>query len=619
LSDLSANKKSNLPVQSSLTIILIAMWFGLATGIIEGVIFIISQMLGQMVSVTHEILWIAPLSDLLVFLLAGIALAIASLIIPRLPAIDLAVGLFAFLAILAWTLATFFEDLANYAILLLTLGLTITFIRFYRKRATALIIFWRKSLPWLAASALLLFAIIQGGSWLRERIQLSQLATPTSDSPNFLVIIVDALRADRLGSYGYHRETSPNIDRLAQEGVVFENAISPSAYTLPSHASIMTGVPPSQNGVEWYAFNALRNYPGSTIAEALQKRGYRTAAFSANTFWFTREQGFGRGFIHFEDYFQSAADMFFRTIYGRIIDKVVLRTLGFEDIPARLRASDINRHLLQWISKDSDNPYFIFINYLDVHDPYMPLQPYRSKFSTQKEPGGVLNFRIGKDTPDLTPEQAQGESDAYDGTIAYVDEQLSQLISELGSRGLLENTIVIITSDHGEAFGEHGMYLHGNSLYREEIHVPLIVWSPGRIPQGMRIDQPVPIAALPSTLMDLSQPSEASSFPGPPLNWFWEGHVPNIAQSSPVSEIAMRDWRSEAAPVTYGWIKSIVDEKWHYIKYEKLPPSLFSWQDDPLEADNLAGQPEMQTLLGNLNQQLLNFLGVNETTGINPP
>ena len=144
---------------------------------------------------------------------------------------------------------------------------------------------------------------------------------------NILVILVDTLRADHLSCYGYKRETSPHIDRIAHQGVLFENAFAPSSYTLPSHASLLTGLYPYEHGVEWDTPTTLFDAPYPILGDAFQSQGYRTAAFSANIYWFTRALGFGRGFIHFEDYFQSISDMIFRTLYGRVFEKFVLRKI----------------------------------------------------------------------------------------------------------------------------------------------------------------------------------------------------------------------------------------------------------------------------------------------------
>src|SRR6185503_20396940 len=120
-----------------------------------------------------------------------------------------------------------------------------------------------------------------------------------------------------------------------------------------------------------------------TLPEILQMRGYRTGAFSGNTYWFSREHGFGRGFLHFEDFFHSLADMALRTAYGRLVSRKVLWRIGYEDIPARKHADVTNAAVLRWIARDTSRPFFVMINYMDVHDPYLPPQPYRNRFAAQ--------------------------------------------------------------------------------------------------------------------------------------------------------------------------------------------------------------------------------------------
>src|SRR5262249_11531360 len=147
----------------------------------------------------------------------------------------------------------------------------------------------------------------------RENEELAQLP-PASGSRNVLVVLVDTLRADHLSTYGYSRPTSPNLTGIAKEGMLFENAISPSSWTLPSHASILTGLYPHDHHAELYASSLGEGYP--TLAESLTRLGYRTAAFSANTGTFSRTRGFGRGFLHFEDDFQNWGSGLVRTFYG---------------------------------------------------------------------------------------------------------------------------------------------------------------------------------------------------------------------------------------------------------------------------------------------------------------
>jgi arylsulfatase A-like enzyme len=210
------------------------------------------------------------------------------------------------------------------------------------------------------------------------------LASPYT--PNILFIVIDTLRSDHLSSYGYERSTSSTIDRLAEQGVLFENTFSTSSYTTPSHASLLTGRYPHEHGAQWITHRPILDDRYQTLPAALKARGYRTAAFSANRFWFTREQGLGRGFIHFEDNFHSLGDMAVRTFYGRKFEEFILRRL-VDDYPWRQQAKDINNSVVRWLERNPERSFFAFLNYFDVHDPYLPPQSYRSEFLLWKIPG----------------------------------------------------------------------------------------------------------------------------------------------------------------------------------------------------------------------------------------
>jgi len=575
-------------------ILSIAAWFGLVAGLIEGVVFLTVQKLIWSKQVSIEILWVSAFFNLLAFSILGLILAALSRFFSELPLILVSTFTFVFLAVLDWLTVTLTKHIYPYSIIVLALGLAVAFTRWFRKHEAACLRFWQRTLPWAATVALLALVGIQGGIWMRERIATASLPNASSEDPNILVIVVDALRADHLSSYGYARSTSPNLDRLAREGVLFENAISAASWTLPSHASLLTGRYVYEHGAGWETEKALIDSPYPTLAEALRSRGYRTGGFSGNLFWFTSDRGFDRGFIHFEDYFQSITDMVLRTLYGRVIENFVLRRLGFEDIPARKRASDINRAVLQWIERDREKPFFVFVNFMDNHDPYLPPQPYRSRFSNLKRPGGILNWRVGRAQPKMTREELQGEIDAYDGAIAYVDEQINILIAELQRRSVERNMLVIITSDHGESFGEHNVYLHANSLYREEIHVPLIIRLKGKVPAGARVSQPVTNAALPITVMDLIGKSEPKLFPRQSLRRLWEVQEAQKDWPYPLAEVEEIPWAPEKAPASEGSLKSLVSPEWHYIEHYKLNPEVYDWNKDPQEMYNLAKVPRMR-------------------------
>ena len=426
---------------------IIAAWFGLFTGLIEAVLFLTLQLFGRITSVSFGILWISPIFNALLSVPVGLALVIVAKFVSRSRLLGLTISFFALFAIADWLLVLLLERLEYYAIFVLGMGISIAFVRWFRNNETSFIRFWRSSLPWLGGITLLIFVGIQGGIWVTEKIQISALSNRTINSPNIVLIVVDTLRADHLSAYGYQRNTSPNIDEVASQGILFENAISTSANSLPAHASLFSGLYLNEHGVEWETPKAFKNASYPTLSQSLQSKGYLTGGFSANLYWVTREEGFNRGFIHYEDYFHSVEDMRFRTLYGRILVKLIMQPLGFEDIPARRLASDINLSVLNWLDRIPRIPFFVFINYMDVHDPYLPPQPYRQKFSEVQAPGGILNCGVGRCFPTLTADELQGEIDAYDGAISYVDDQINQLLYQLRDRGLLENTVVLITSD----------------------------------------------------------------------------------------------------------------------------------------------------------------------------
>jgi arylsulfatase A-like enzyme len=576
-------------------IITMSVWFAIISGIIEGLMFLVFQQFGRIMGVSLEILWISPLVNFVIFGVVGLGLVIVDRILPNLPVEMFAVFIFTLLTILDWLTIAFMERFEPYAIIIFSIGLSVVFLRWYQKHGRKLQYLIRRTVPWLAVFVIVLLVVIQGGSWLFEKIAIANLPSGISNSPNVILIVVDTLRADHLSVYGYPRDTSPNIDRFASQGVLFQNAIAPATNSLPSHVSIFSGLYPHSHGTEWNTPLAYRDGSFPTLAEALRSDGYVTAGFSANLFWVTSAYGFNRGFIHFEDYFRSVGDMILRTLYGRLFEKFALQRLGFEDIPARRHAADINRSVFSWFDSEKKNPFFLFINYIDVHDPYLPPEPYRSKFSKTENPGGILNCGVGRCDPTLTADQLQSEKDAYDGAISYVDAQINQLLTGLRQRGLLDNTLIIITSDHGEAFDEHGMYLHDNSLYREVIHVPLILIWPGHLPENVQIAQPVSIAALPATIVDLLGEKGQNVFSIQSIRPLWEDNKAAANWPYPLSEIAGRPWMPDNYPVHNGWVKSLVSPQWQFVKNENLPDELYNWQADVLEKNNLAQQPDMQS------------------------
>ena len=575
---------------------------------------------GPMIHVSAPILWISPLSDTILFSLLTLIVVGCARAVPRFNVFTVLMFLLSGLA--AYDFLTLTARLYHWSCLMLAIGVGVAFMRWVQPRQVTVISFCRRSVIWVVAGGLLAFVAVQGGRRFAEQRELARLPSASPGSPNVLVIVVDTLRADHLSSYGYPRLTSPNIDRLAQQGILFENAISPCSWSLPSHVSLLTGLYLFQHGVtNVQPMSVLGStepsFRGSlTLGEALERRGYRTGAFSANRTWFSHDLGFGRGFVHFEDYFQSPADMWVRTLYGREFSRIylsrstrskpkrLLRWLGFDSLldpddegvgasggapGIRKRAPVVNREVISWIDSNR-RPFFAFLNYFDVHEPY----------------GGPRDYQ--KPWPENSP------VDRYDDGIRYVDDAIGQLRLALEKRGLSRDTIVVITSDHGEGLGQHGLPTHGQALYCEQVHVPLIFWFPSHVPAGQRISTNVTNTGIPATVMNLLSAGAPPEFPGPPLNALWANPESAPNWPDPLSELAQHRYlpshnrrpETEVPTASTGAMKSVIDGRWQLIVHKEYGFQLYDWVKDPRELTNLvdtdAGQQTAERLSSRLRE-----------------
>ncbi|MGK2859016.1 MAG: sulfatase-like hydrolase/transferase [Thermoanaerobaculia bacterium] len=278
--------------------------------------------------------------------------------------------------------------------------------------------------------------------------------------PNVLLVTVDTLRADRVGAYGATSGATPNLDALARAGVRFETAISQVPLTLPSHATILTGLLPTRHGLRNNGAGALAA-ERTTLAEAFAGRGYATAAF-VGAFVLDRRYGLDQGFALYDDE----------------IDRDDTMAGALE---AERDAATVTDRALAWIG-DTKGPFFAWVHLYDPHAPYVPPEPYRTRFA---------------DNP-------------YDGEIAATDAQIGRLIAMLEAKGFRDDTIVVVTGDHGEALGEHGELTHGLLLFEPTLRVPLIVSAPSARP-GHVIRQPVSLADLAPTIASLASIPFASN------------------------------------------------------------------------------------------------------------
>ena len=614
-----ATQAANRDATSALdakNVIALAIWFGVVTGVVEGGLLLTLQTLRRLswtmmrLSVSIEIVWIAIAVDLLLVLAVVVTVTALGRCFPRLNVLRWSVFLLAWLACFDWLALT--ARLHTYAALTLGGGLASVAMRSFSQHEAWTLRFARRGLPWVIATVLLAVVGIEGSLWLKERIATARLPAAPPNSPNVLVIVVDTLRADHLSGYGYARATSPNLDRIGEQGVLFENAFAASSWTLPSHASLLTGR-------YQYEYGANGNYNDGrffNIAQALRADGYRTGAFSANTLYFCRAFGFGRGFLHFEDYFSSWADMYSRTLYGRKFNQFVVRKLGYRDEPGRKGAREVNREFLRWVDRSPKTHFFAFLNYWDVHLPYLPPQPYGSLFTNpnkahQNGLGDLTDEATDQDqATNVSRAQLRSGRDAYDGAIAYVDAQIGQLISELEARGLAANTLIVITSDHGEELGEHGLHGHSASLYRQEVHVPLIFWWPGHVPAGIRLSTPVSNVALPQTIVDFVDHGEQNRFPRRSLAQLWNASAPAPEWREPITELARMPYDpQDRHPFAHWGMKSLISGDWQYIKHDDSREELYDWKNDPEELHNLADTSEGQSLDPNFLARLENRVG----------
>jgi hypothetical protein len=582
-------------------LIAIAVWLGVFSGVLEGVGLLLFQRLdwrrwGAMGHVSKEIIWISPLVDVIFFALVALLVALSARAYCRFPATRVLVFFLAFLSVYDWLTLT--ERLYHISCVLLALGVAAVFERWFHAHGGVVVKLWRTTLPWTLVLWLFILVGMKTGERIREHDQLARLPAAPAGEPNVLVVVIDTLRADHLSAYGYGRSTTPNLDRIAGQGVLFQNAISTCSWTLPSHSSILTGRYPSDHGMQnaqpmpWLGWDdkSLRGY--LTLGEALEQRGYRTGAFSANQSYFTSNVGLGRGFIHFEDYFQSPLDMFRHTFYGSEFERVYLhrtekskitraiRFLGFSALlDIRKHADEVNREALAWIDH-GHGPFLAFLNYIDVHDAAPP-----------------QHFR--------TPWGLQTEIDRYDSALNYDDEQIGKLLQALEQRRLTQKTLVIITSDHGESLGQHDMQFHGIALYLEQIHVPLITRFPGRIPAGMTVATPISNASIAATVLDIIEGHKQNAFPGSGLDQLWNNPDAASHWRYPISELAKNDIvidpdrraRDVEPTAMDGDMKSLITPQWHFIIHQSLGEQLYDWVHDPGEVRNLASVPNTQSLL----------------------
>lgn len=379
--------------------------------------------------------------------------------------------------------------------------------------------------------------------------------------PNVVLVVVDALRADSLGVYGSKRPTSPRIDALARHAVVFDDAAAASDWTLPALSSIMTGLypcahgalyPPTDDGwpkqVERGTFVPAKggwlDPSRTTLAQAFSKAGYRTAGFINGGFP-RAAFGFGRGFQLYQA----------------------------DGAPFGVQA----QRLLAWVD-ESTGPFLAYVHVGDVHDPYAAPAPYGRMFDPDYR-GPVDGSRewfesVDGSTVPLSAADLWHLRARYDGDVAYMDHALGRLVDGLKARGLYGSTILVLTADHGEAFGEHGYIRHGRSFYQELMRIPLIMRLPGG-PEGKRVEVLAREVDLFPTLAAAAGLPPPRPVQGESLLPFLSGRRRGAPEETAAEKPSGSAYRRGP---------------WKLMVGENLPPRLFDLSKDPLEKDDLAAK-----------------------------
>ncbi len=305
----------------------------------------------------------------------------------------------------------------------------------------------------------------------------SRSEVPSMRGPNVILIVVDTLRADHLGCYQYDRPVSPSIDSLAARSTLFQRAIASAPWTLPSHASMFTGRNPYEHGVQTYlkgsdaVHEAALAKDQTTIAEVFRELGYRTGAFVANSGYLGPVYGLKQGFETYE--------------------------------VRRIDARSLNEHVQGWLTESSKRPFFLFVNYMDTHRPYnTSLSQGSVEWPVEDDPR-LLDELIGEVLPGDSPvplDLAQRVINQYDAAIVGLDLALGEFLSWLKRGGLFEETVIVVTSDHGEYFGAHSLVEHSKDVYEGALRIPLIVKG-ARQSKGRVSDQLVSSTDLPRLVL----------------------------------------------------------------------------------------------------------------------
>lgn len=362
-------------------------------------------------------------------------------------------------------------------------------------------------------------------------ISLWVLSAAAAPRPNVVLITIDTLRPDRLGCYGYKAIQTPNIDQLATEGIRFKTVVAQAPLTLPSHCTLLTGTYPAYHGVRDNVGYKLADSK-STLAEMLKAERYQTAAF-IGAYVLNSKFGLSQGFDFYDDQMEGSSTS------GPVVNLNRVER----------RAAEVVSRAMSWVDSHRQAPFFVWLHLYDPHDPYEPPPPFKTQY----------------------------KSKPYDGEIAYADRELGKFLGLLKQRALYENTVVIVTSDHGESFGEHQEWTHGFFIYDSTVLVPLIIKPAQKeITPKVLVEQTSLVDVVPTILQMLELPRPAE-LQGRGMLGLMLGK--------------QRDWPRQAYcetfyPAQFGW-SPLAAVRRAEVKFIRAPkPELYDLRGDPGEQSN---------------------------------
>ncbi len=412
-----------------------------------------------------------------------------------------------------------------------------------------------------------------------------------ANKPSVIFIVWDTVRQDHLSLYGYFRGTTPFLEKLAKESVVFTQAYTPISHTLPAHFSMFTSRYPSEHGVLFNGWK-LKNWKYPLLAEVLRKKGWQTGAVVGSQIlgeWHRINPGF--------KFFKSKPFEYQIKIKKSAIEK--------EEERHQRRAKEVINWAKKWLSEiNRKKPFFLFLHFWDAHRPYYLPEDYPRKFQLDEK------FQLYLKQNYYIQEKSFEDINEYDNAISYLDEQLRSFFQYLKEQGLLSNTLIILTADHGEGLGQHNWYGHGLHLYQEQLRVPLLIRFPDGWKAGARVDAPVSLIDLAPTILEFLNLKDTMHCRGKSLLPLIKGTQPQIRDC----QFAERRWYPE---VNYEKIKNwapgkkcaLVCGEWKYLWADKEPEELYNLAQDPLELNNLIKQErkkyqELRIVMHNYIQEL---------------